>query len=88
MVSIRTPENKAQLKLKRVRTKFEKEYEKVKSMTLKQRNEFRDKVNATEFKDLGSKDMVKALLTIVDDKETKKLVIEYMLKEGMITLNF
>ena len=67
---------------------FEKEYQKVKKMSEKQLQEFTDEVHSTEFKELGSKDMVQAILTLVDDRETKKLVVEHMLKQGKITLNF
>ena len=88
IVSIKTAENKAHLKLKKIKQLFEKEYQRVKKMTEKQLHEFTDEVHSTEFKELGSKDMVKAILTLVDDRETKKLVVEHMLKQGKITLNF
>ena len=50
VVSIKTAENKAQLKLKKIKTLFDKEYQKVKKMTEKQLQEFTDEVHSTEFK--------------------------------------
>ena len=88
VISIKTAENKAQLKLKKIKTLFDKEYEKVKKMTETQLRDFVVEVQSTEFKDLGSKDMVHVILTLVDERETKKLVVEHMLKQGIITLNF
>lgn len=88
IVKLIQPVNKANIKLKTFKTKYEKEYELMKKMSTNELLALKDKLESIEFDEVANTNIINGLLELVDDHHLKQLTIEKMLKMGDITINF
>jgi hypothetical protein len=88
IVKLIQPVNKANIKLKTFKTKYEKEYEHMKKMSTDELLALKSKLEAIEFDEVANTNIINGLLELVDDHHLKQLTIEKMLKMGDITINF
>jgi len=88
IVKLNQPVNKANIKLKTFKNKYEKEYELMKKMSTDELLALKSKLEAIEFDDVANTNIINGLLELVDDHHLKQLTIEKMLKMGDITINF
>ena len=88
IVKLIQPVNKANIKLKTFKTKYEKEYEHMKKMTTDELLALKSKLESIEFDEVANTNIINGLLELVDDHHLKQLTIEKMLKMGDITINF
>ncbi len=88
IVKLIQPVNKANIKLKTFKTKYEKEYEHMKKMSTDELLALKSKLESIEFDEVANTNIINGLLELVDDHHLKQLTIEKMLKMGDITINF
>jgi hypothetical protein len=88
IVKLIQPVNKANIKLKTFKTKYEKEYELMKKMSTVELLALKSKLESIEFDEVANTNIINGLLELVDDHHLKQLTIEKMLKMGDITINF
>lgn len=88
IVKLIQPVNKANIKLKTFKTKYEKEYEHMKKMSTEELLALKSKLESIEFDEVANTNIINGLLELVDDHHLKQLTIEKMLKMGDITINF
>lgn len=88
IVKLIQPVNKANIKLKTFKTKYEREYERMRKMSTDELLALKSKLESIEFDEVANTNIINGLLELVDDHHLKQLTIEKMLKMGDITINF
>ena len=87
VVKLTSNNNDSDLKLKQLRAKFDKEYQKVKDMNKEDLQTLRHEMEDTEFDNLGGRNMAKGLLMMIDDHDTKLFTLEMMMKKGLLKVS-
>ncbi len=87
-VKLNVPQNKAQIKLKTFKAKYEKELAAMKRMSHTELQELKAKLATIEFEEVANTNIINGLVELVDDLHLKQLTVEKMLKMGDISINF